>query len=91
MIELPQPDDLEHAELYWLHVTGPDGPVVLLGQWDGRTTSFLLIDDACTPTQYDGATGSLRNKWTVYAAERIARPEPVDPHLARTGAGEEGL
>lgn len=67
--------DLEHGDLYWLHVTGLlDGAAVMLGRWDARTDRLLLVDDACGDADYDPATGWLRGKWRVHAWSRIQRP-----------------
>lgn len=63
--------------LSWLHCTGPDGPVVLLGDYDSRTGRVTLIDDGYTSWSFDGET---IHKWKVYRAEPVARPRPAHRH-----------
>lgn len=61
--------------LIWLHVTGPDGHVVLLGKYCSRTRTVCLIDDGCT--DYPVGEGNRIHKWTVYHVEEVQRPDPA--------------
>ena len=68
-----------HSGLYWLHGVGPDGPVVLLGQYDARLQLVTVIDDGCTAHRLDG---DRLHKWRVYRIMPVVRPEPAQetPH-----------
>lgn len=61
--------------LVWLHVSGPDGHVVLLGKYDSYTNLVCLIDDGCTDWPLED--GNRIHKWTVYHVEEVQRPAPA--------------
>ena len=74
--------------LVWFHVTGPDGPAVLLGDHDSHSGLITLCDDHCTYRIRDG----FLHKWRVLHVEEVVRPHPkTDPklhlYLVYTGAG----
>ena len=62
--------------LVWLHCTGPDGPVVLLGDHDSRAHRITLCDDHCTYF----LEGQWLHKWRVYHAKAVVRPPPAPFH-----------
>lgn len=66
--------DTLDSGLYWLHTTGPDGPVVLLGRFDSRKQSVVQHDNA--DTEYF-VEGPYVHKWRVYHIEPVIRPDPL--------------
>lgn len=65
--------------LYWLHCDGPDGRVVLLGRYDDRKQTVVVIDDACTEYILEGC---WLHKWRIFAVTEVERPIPLTEGLA---------
>ena len=57
----------------WLHLDGPDGPVVLLGIGHSRTKSYEIPEDGRTDRVTE--TGWV-HKWRIIMVEPIERPRP---------------
>lgn len=59
----------------WLHVTGPDGPDVLLAEYNDRFNQYWLFCDDQIKTPYTNHEGkTCIHKWTLLKVEPCPVP-----------------
>jgi len=56
----------------WLHAKGPDGPVVLLANFDNRTNKITIVDDGFSVWNAEAQIG----RWEIVRVERVRSPTP---------------